>query len=264
MVRILGSHPRDPGSNPGNGILFHPSLLYLGDPCSSLMLSQRLVVGRLKNQKAVTTYFPSWCCSMAVGDDVTEGFVSPLGISSIKSEQDGEMLSAEDVAWADSCLTKDPEVLDNGWDSMKEALLETLSVQHDSSAHEEDKFSEQPKMETSSSIELTDDINNSSKPDVSTTASNGKQNQAAEDLFVQELQLDLSTEDIFKVWDLNIPPEDDDDLTKRLHKALEQNSSEPTTSVSDHSKAWKGLNGDESLDDLISGIADLSLSPTSH
>ncbi len=23
MVRILGSHPRDPGSSPGNGILFH-------------------------------------------------------------------------------------------------------------------------------------------------------------------------------------------------------------------------------------------------
>ncbi|KAL0454129.1 UNVERIFIED_CONTAM: hypothetical protein Slati_0752100 [Sesamum latifolium] len=240
---------------------------------------------------------------MAVGDDVTEGFVSPLGISSIKSEQDAEMLSAEDVAWADSCLTKDPEVLDNGWDSMKEALLETLSVEHDSSAHEEDEFSEQPKMETFSSIELTDDINNSSKPDVSTTASNGEAEPSSgdqstqeetddfwsrhkmedvflpsynesfrnlgtsdtkEDLFVQELQLDLSTEDIFKVWDLNIPPEDDDDLTKRLHKALEQSSSEPTTSVSDHSKAWKGLNDDDSLDDLISGIADLSLSPTSR
>ncbi|KAK4424103.1 hypothetical protein Salat_1603700 [Sesamum alatum] len=203
------------------------------------------------------------------------------------------MPSAEDVAWADSCLTKDPEVLDNGWDSMKEALLETLSVQHYSSAHEEDKFSEQPKMETSSSSEMTDDVSTTASngeaepsnsdqstnektddfwsrhnmedvflPTYSESFSNVETSDTNEDLFVQELQMDLSTDDIFKVWDLNVSPEEDDNLTKQLHKALEQSSSEATTSVSDHSEAWKGSH-DESVDDLISGIADLSLSPTS-
>ncbi|KAI3447994.1 hypothetical protein Pfo_004659 [Paulownia fortunei] len=208
------------------------------------------------------------------------------------------MLSPEDVAWADSCLTKDPEVLDSGWDSMKDALLETLSTQSNSSAHEKDKFSEGPKMEIFPSGEETGDVHNLVKSDISTAdSSEGAEPSSGDqltyektddfwsrhnmedvflpsysdslidlgtsdpevDLVVQAFQMDQSTEDIFKVWDLDIPPEEDD-LIKQLKKALVESSLEPTTSVSDHSEAWKGLN-DESLDDIISGIADLSLSP---
>ncbi|KAG8368177.1 hypothetical protein BUALT_Bualt15G0017900 [Buddleja alternifolia] len=211
-----------------------------------------------------------------------------------------KMLSPEDVAWADSCLTKDPDSLDSGWNSLKDALLQTLTVEHDSSAHEKDNSVELAKTEIFSSTE-TDNIKNSNKTEarIVTNGEGAEQNSddnsnhentddfwskhSMENVFLptyneesrdigaldpemdfvfQEFELEQSTEDIFKIWDLDIPPEEDD-LIKQLNKALAENSSESTTPVpDDSSKAWKGLK-DVSLGDLISGMADLSLSPNS-
>ncbi|XP_041998929.1 uncharacterized protein LOC121748562 [Salvia splendens] len=45
------------------------------------------------------------------------------------------MFSPEDVAWADSCLSKDPDMLDSGWNSLRDALFPALNVQDDPSAY---------------------------------------------------------------------------------------------------------------------------------
>ena len=69
-----------------------------------------------------------------------------------------------------------------------------------------------------------------------------------------------STDDIFKVWDLEIPAEEDDELILGLKKALTESSLPSTTSVAfDDLGQLKDLKGEELLDDLVSGIADLSL-----
>ena len=50
--------------------------------------------------------------------------------------ENGDALSPEDVAWVDSCFVKDPEISDGDWSSLKDVLLEFLSLQpesHDSS-----------------------------------------------------------------------------------------------------------------------------------
>lgn len=214
-------------------------------------------------------------------------------------EQNPLMLSPEDVAWADSCFVKDPEISDSGWDCLKYALLETLD---DSSFYGRENSSEAANMMEIHSSEDKRDTSSSNKTGVrvtvtsdgSTPTSDDHSHQEnaddfwsshkMEDVFLptynenmrdlgvsdpeldfifQEYKLELSTEDIFKTWDLDIPPEeDDDDTMKQLTKALAENSSEPTISVPDDSKAWKELQ-DESLDDLITGIADLKLSPNS-
>ncbi|CAA0827682.1 Unknown protein [Striga hermonthica] len=169
------------------------------------------------------------------------------------------MPSPEDVAWADSCLSKDSDVSDSDWNlnALKEALLETSTPQYKPSLNEEntDDFWSSHKVEDiflptynedSRDLELSDD----------------------ETGFVyQTYELDQPTKDIFKVWDLDLPPEDDDDdddLVKQLNKALGENSLDSKSPISDDNvtKAWKDLPG-ESLDDLISGIADLALNPSS-
>ncbi|KAI3446177.1 hypothetical protein Pfo_002842 [Paulownia fortunei] len=212
-----------------------------------------------------------------------------MGLNSIELGQGGVMLSPEDVAWADSCLSKDPDLLDSGWNSLKDALLETLSAQLHSSPYDRDNSPEGSKMEinldkTAVSIAATsegaeayndDRLNNENTDDfwsshkmedvfLPTYNENLRDLGASDpevDLVFQAFELEQSAEDIFKIWDLDIRPEEDD-LIKQLNKAIAENSLEPTTSVSDDSKAWKGLQ-DESIDDLISGIADLALSPNS-
>ncbi|XWS54989.1 hypothetical protein CRYUN_Cryun10bG0136700 [Craigia yunnanensis] len=68
-----------------------------------------------------------------------------------------------------------------------------------------------------------------------------------------------STVDIFRVWDLDFPAEEDD-LIKQLNKAIAETetSFQSMPSAFDDSTAWKDLK-DEPLDNLIAGIADLSL-----
>nr|GMD50436.1 uncharacterized protein LOC109154002 [Ipomoea batatas]GME06486.1 uncharacterized protein LOC109154002 [Ipomoea batatas]GME10467.1 uncharacterized protein LOC109154002 [Ipomoea batatas] len=70
---------------------------------------------------------------------------------------------------------------------------------------------------------------------------------------------DLPAENIFKVWELDIPDEEDE-LIGKVKKAIAQRSLQPVASVSEDSPSSRGWN-DQSLDDIISGIADMSLSP---
>ena len=69
--------------------------------------------------------------------------------------------------------------------------------------------------------------------------------------------IEPSTEDVFKVWDLGIPDEEDE-LIKQLNKALTENPAQSTPSSDDDPAAGKNLK-EESLDTSIHGISDLSL-----
>ncbi|XP_047939278.1 uncharacterized protein LOC125186852 isoform X2 [Salvia hispanica] len=57
------------------------------------------------------------------------------------------MYSPEDVAWADSCLSKDPDMLDSGWNSLRDALFPALNVQDDPSAYKSKDSSEEANMD---------------------------------------------------------------------------------------------------------------------
>ncbi|PON99897.1 hypothetical protein TorRG33x02_043150 [Trema orientale] len=63
--------------------------------------------------------------------------------------------------------------------------------------------------------------------------------------------------DIFRVWDLSIPAEENE-LDKQLNKILEENDPESKPSAFDGSGLQKDLK-EESLDDIIAAIADISL-----
>ncbi|KAK2408500.1 hypothetical protein P8452_70269 [Trifolium repens] len=87
--------------------------------------------------------------------------------------------------------------------------------------------------------------------------------QTAENIFkVWDLdpvtdELEQASENIFKVWDLDIPSEEGE-LVKQLKKALSENSLRTEPSAFDDLGKGKDLK-EASLDDLIAGIADLSL-----
>ncbi|PIM98880.1 hypothetical protein CDL12_28636 [Handroanthus impetiginosus] len=219
---------------------------------------------------------------------MTEGSASSLDLESIELRHDEAVLSPEDVAWADSCFIKDPDISGSGWDSLRYALLETFSVQDHSSPNKSNNSLEHASMEIPSS-EDANDIRISDEPvdSIAATTEEAEPNNdnplnqektddfwsshRMEDIFLptyneslrnlglseseldfvfEEVELEQSTEDIFKIWDLDIPPEEDE-LIKQLNKALTESSLK-------RSEDWKGLQ-DESLDDLISGIAELAL-----
>jgi len=75
--------------------------------------------------------------AMTAGDsEMVQGSISSVLVDSLESNENGDALSPEDVAWVDSCLVKDPEISDGDWSSLKDVLLEILSLQpesHDSS-----------------------------------------------------------------------------------------------------------------------------------
>lgn len=66
--------------------------------------------------------------AMPVEDEKMEGSVSSLFTVSFDSNLSGDVLSAEDLAWVDSCLVKDPEAPDGNWDALRDALLEIVDA----------------------------------------------------------------------------------------------------------------------------------------
>ncbi|GMN55776.1 hypothetical protein TIFTF001_024891 [Ficus carica] len=71
-----------------------------------------------------------------------------------------------------------------------------------------------------------------------------------------------STNDIFRVWDLNIQPEENE-LGKQLNKILGESDLQSEPSAIDDSSAGRDLKGkdlkEESLDDIIAAISEISL-----
>ncbi|WCJ40898.1 hypothetical protein M5689_021797 [Euphorbia peplus] len=264
---------------------------------------------------------------MASGEDMVDGYISSLLADSLKTNQNGDDLSPEDITWADSCLIKDSDISDGDWNSMKDALIEILGLQHDSVASH------------NSAAPMTDDffggtdieMLQSAKPgivnfarrtnaDVVSFPMNNDEMETANDEFpveegaeyslsehfrdisetslrnvflpnykddiqkaretmredIQETmssqneafsystyESEPSTQEIFKVWDLGIQPEDDE-LFKQLTKVLSESPDHlVVASTTDYSRAYKDLE-EQSLDDLTAGLADLSLNQQSN
>ncbi|KAF2322823.1 hypothetical protein GH714_031102 [Hevea brasiliensis] len=244
--------------------------------------------------------------AMASNDDIVEGSISTLLIDSLRTNQNGDALSPEEIAWVDSCLIKDPEISDGDWSSMKDALIEILGLQpdsHDSSAPGTDSFPGGTDIEMLHSAEsglvkssggtdvgsikinketetsndefpIKEECGNSLSQhfqgDLSVSLSNAflpnyrEENKRMSESIDSRLSIGCSTdeiepsiEDIFRIWDLGIPVEEDE-FVKQLNKALSESSDQLIQSRTDDSGAWKDCK-EESVDDLIAGIADLSL-----
>ncbi|CAI9769066.1 unnamed protein product [Fraxinus pennsylvanica] len=257
--------------------------------CSALVL----INSRIMTMQ-VTTTLSTHLIAMAIGDDMAESSVSSSSLNSEEIEESESVFSPEDVAWADSCLSKDPLMFENSWNSLKDALLETLESEPDSSAKAKDNVTPEGAEIGAFPFTSIEDSGNTHDSDTATisTASSDKvpelntgntddfwskndmkyvflptYNENLKDLgnsnpevkfIFKESELEESTEDIFKVWDLDIPPLEDE-LIKQLNKALAESTLEPEPSIPDDSEQWK-CSKDKSLDALISGIADLSLS----
>ncbi|CAL1352510.1 unnamed protein product [Linum trigynum] len=65
---------------------------------------------------------------MAVNEDPAEGSIPSISLESLVSTQNGGAFSTEDIAWADSCLVKDPDISAGDWSSINDALLQVLSL----------------------------------------------------------------------------------------------------------------------------------------
>ncbi|XP_022763162.1 uncharacterized protein LOC111308814 [Durio zibethinus] len=251
---------------------------------------------------------------MDVEDDTRDGSVSSVILESLESIWEGDKLSDEDLAWVNSCLVTDNEIVESNWTSFKDVLLEIIGDQSeslDSSATGSNGFSGATEIRIVPSIEEADATNYSGRTDdypvvvpingdTETNTNNIpiKKRTGILSQFFQEdptetfqgnpflptynederkdeavdlgLQLSLSademnssTVDIFKVWDLDIPAEEGD-LIKQLNKAVAETETafQSTPLAFDDSTAWKDLK-DEPLDNLIAGIADLSLNTKS-
>ncbi|XP_031271711.1 uncharacterized protein LOC116130101 [Pistacia vera] len=253
---------------------------------------------------------------MAQGDEMMEGSISSLIVESLQSNQSGDVLSPEDLAWVDSCLIKDAEVSDSSWNALKDALLEIVSSEPVSisysaagsggSPRETDIMIHTPSKEAETAkfpvtndndgvvpILVDSETNSDSYPikqnngislspvfqgdDATETFvgdpflpsykegreiyKDGKRESetigSGLDLDPSAVELEPLSEDIFKVWDLGVSAEEEE-LFTQLNKALSENTFQSTSSAFDDSGSWKDLK-DDSLDNLIAGIADLSL-----
>ncbi|GMJ00598.1 hypothetical protein like AT4G38980 [Hibiscus trionum] len=244
---------------------------------------------------------------MDVEDDTRDGSASSIIIESLEStQQQEEKLSDEDLAWVNSCLVTDTEILESNWTSFKDVLLEIIGDQPetlDSSVTRSNEnvggteISIVPSIEeeeTANYLGRTDDnllivpINGDNETNTGNipirkrtgtmqqylkdgssetfrgdpfrpTYKEEERKDNVVDVGIQSIlsaeEMNSSTVDIFRVWDLDILDEEDD-LLKELNKVAAETT--PMPLAFDGSAAWKDLE-DEPLDNIIAGIAGLSL-----
>ncbi|CAN4112452.1 unnamed protein product [Withania somnifera] len=236
----------------------------------------------------------SMAMAVAIDDDAKDDSASPLDLNSIGSNESADVVSSEDVAWADSCLVSDLAISDRGMDSLKHALLDTFpsktifsSVMRDDSPQESRVFPTIEEIGISGIVDNTIyDVSPTNEQDANTTHHliNNKDTDnfmsrinseneflpiSNEDLrlveasdsevdsqFAKLVEEELN-DDIFKVWELDIQDEEDE-LVKQLYEALGGSSLDFSPSASENLLVMD----DKLLDDIISGLDGLSLSPT--
>ncbi|CAM8907104.1 unnamed protein product [Rhodiola kirilowii] len=232
----------------------------------------------------------------ADGDDVVmDGVVSSALFSSLDVRQMEQALSSEDLAWVDSCLVPDSDVPSVGsWDLVRDALLDVLSSQTVTNFESSDSgiplspvervqhvdeetnglFEEELEEKTDEIGDLVKELQfgNAFLPTYKEGVNESRTVEDEDNLgfVLDEDETELSVDEIFKVWELELPSEESDFVTQ-LNKALKSVGFKPSNpfgtsyetfplSVDDVAMAkWEDIK-DESLDNLIAGIADLSLS----
>lgn len=60
---------------------------------------------------------------------MAEGSIFSPIVESLQFIQSGDLFSPKNLAWIDSCLIKDAEISDSGWNSLKDALLEIFRTE---------------------------------------------------------------------------------------------------------------------------------------
>ncbi|XP_010927147.1 uncharacterized protein [Elaeis guineensis] len=191
--------------------------------------------------------------------------ISTMLSLSTKSDDKAEELSPEEAAWVDSCLVSNPELSDDKWSELRDALLDTLSA-----------YPTSYETPSAANVDGTPDELKESKDECAYTGEEAEptlihvkghhlagdiQRDGAADV---EASVDFqenieSRENIFKVWDLKTQSpdeEDDDELIKQLKKLLTggslQDLSQP---LDDPSTALS----QEKVDELVASMDDLSL-----
>ncbi|VFQ64196.1 unnamed protein product [Cuscuta campestris] len=226
---------------------------------------------------------------------------SALALRLFYSEHDGNC-SAEDLEWADSCLSPNHELSTGGLDLFRNSFA-SLGIHQGSKqessmdengefcpADDRNMFVHSGKGRGSPLLRLitaSDDLTNEQDmgnridydpSSVTTDTPNSKfnlenvflptynENQRAivtadpelDSIFPAFFMEDQPADNIFKVWEIDIPDEEDE-LIGHVKKALAECSSEPEGSVPEGSEMSVGLN-DRFLDDLILRFDDMSLS----
>lgn len=206
------------------------------------------------------------------------------GIRTGLESSDKELaLSLEDLAWVDSCLVPDSDVTESGnWDMMRDALLDVLNSHPDApppllsnfSLEGEEGKGNVGKEENENGVDELR-FENAFLPtykegmretgDVGVEAGLG----LGYKFFLNENETESSVDEIFKVWDLESLTEEGDFVTQ-LNKALIFVESIPPVSTDTSFESfpfsidnmamdrWKGTK-DQSIDELIAAIGDLSL-----
>ncbi|KAL1325587.1 hypothetical protein AAHE18_13G171200 [Arachis hypogaea] len=189
---------------------------------------------------------------MDVEDTQSEVSISS-GIFNSAYSQQNEVVSPEDLAWIDSCLTEDLNVPESSWIHVENALLEIISSQPQS-FNTESSANENLDSEERVTLQSLSLYGNPFRP---TYNEDSKENET----FDFRINLDSSaydvedmSENIFKIWDLDVQSEEGE-LVKQLEKALSESPLQVVPSSSENSGKWK----DFSLDDLIGGMTDLSI-----
>lgn len=239
-----------------------------------------------------------FCVAMDV--DNAENAASTSAIISSSFSQQNEVLSAEDLAWADSCIIKDSDVPVGDWIPLRDALLEIISSQsqsfsndigedveilpdieesntktirlepnQESSTSDEEHLSRPSSSHNVNPIRMVAETSTDEIPDIEsyhrspflpTYNEELNQNENIDSGLVLDssaFEMENTSENLFKIWDWDIPSEEGE-LAEQLDKALTENTFQAgPSSVDDSGKLGDLKEG--SLDDLIAGIADLSL-----
>ncbi|BAS78608.1 Os02g0469000 [Oryza sativa Japonica Group] len=220
--------------------------------------------------------------------------VVPAILESIKSSEKAFKPSPEEAAWADSCFVQTSELSDSDWGAMKHALLNALEkpteIPNNTSeiVHEEGSHAileVKPHSLPAEIVSQHDDMQMEQKEnndyDTGTTEASevanvirgtnehGKQMDGytarpedGDELSSSEvLEQTESRETIFKVWDLDVPFSDEDELEliKDLKKLLKDNPQE--SEFRPPSGTAKTLS-QIAVDDLVADLSDLSLQQT--
>uniref|UniRef100_A0ACD6AN76 Uncharacterized protein n=1 Tax=Avena sativa TaxID=4498 RepID=A0ACD6AN76_AVESA len=231
-------------------------------------------------------------------EELSEADFLPAILESIKSSEKEVELSPEEAAWADSCFVQTSELSDVDWGAMRKALLDSLEkamedpgdttevMQHDKGTHvfseaelharhvEEDTQNDDVDMEQQGSSyddedatevrEATDVIRGTDGHGKQTEGYTAKPDDGDELVSSEAANQAESGDSIFKVWDLGVSFSDDEDeieLIKDLKKLLRYNPEEAAYAPSsDTAKSLSEIN----IDELVSGLSDLSLQQTSE
>ncbi|TVU30117.1 hypothetical protein EJB05_21724, partial [Eragrostis curvula] len=219
--------------------------------------------------------------------------ILPAILEAIKSNEKAVELSPEEAAWADSCFVKASELSDDDWGAMRNALLDALgkpvespndqegihaisegelhtlhaeNVLEHEDVHMEQRNNNDEDKDSTEAREIADVIRGADERGLQMDNHATKPEDGDEMISSEVLEETESRDSIFKVWDLQLSPSDDDgelELIKDLNKLLKDKEISPEAVYPPPSSddAMKPLS-QISMDELVAGLSDLSIQQT--